>query len=47
MAKTAFELKADNSDRYLWQFNHQSWNKGIYVLVLQTPTGTKRIKLLK
>ncbi len=47
MTNTIFEVEANKSAKYLWQFDHQNWNSGVYVLIVNTPTGIQKVKLMK
>ena len=47
MTNTIFEVEANRSAKYLWQFDHQNWKNGVYVLMVNTPTGIQKIKLMK
>ena len=47
MTYTMFEVEANRSAKYLWKFDHQNWTSGIYVLMVNTPTGINKVKLIK
>jgi hypothetical protein len=47
MTNTIFEVEANRSAKYLWQFDHQNWKNGVYVLMVNTPTGIQKVKLMK